>query len=176
MAKAIARRPCCWWVCGMWPSKYGRQLGGITKLWTQWQLGLMNPQIMAYLDIKFWILLFACYHKDRCTKNKRMFRIPMLCLFLTWTENCFFFCAGVFLLLIKEEEKKPTYLGRQFFFHNGKFPIHSGPLLKANCAPCIFFSTPRELPSRRAYILHTTTALTSPILLAVTPALIIRRR
>jgi hypothetical protein len=37
------------------------------------------------------IKITVCYHVDRCTKNKRMIRIPMCGLFLTCTENPFLF-------------------------------------------------------------------------------------
>jgi hypothetical protein len=35
------------------------------------------------------------YHEDRCTKNKRMIRIPKHGLFLTCTENSFLFCTHI---------------------------------------------------------------------------------
>jgi hypothetical protein len=97
---------------------------------------------------------------------------PDALLFLTCTENSFLFDtrvkAGACLLWIKR--KKPAYLGLQSFFHGSEFPIHTGPLSKANClVPLAFPSSPRHpLPATEHLFLHTKVTLTSPILLSGT--------
>jgi hypothetical protein len=68
----------------------------------------------------------------------------ILGLFLTCTENSFLsehiYITSGSLFTIDKREKKPTYLGRKSFFHGREFPIHSGPLLKANCLVPLAYS------------------------------------
>ncbi len=90
---------------------------------------------------------------------------------LTCTKNSFYFrhthTVFKWVHISVDKEKKPTYLRRQSFFHGGEFPIHSGPLLKANClAPIAFSLTPCASYLHAEHLfLHTKMTLTSPILL-----------
>ncbi len=88
------------------------------------------------------------YNEDGFIKNKRMFRIPMLSLFLTCTENSLFYLeytylSGSMFAHWLKKEKQPTYLGRQSFFHGGKFPSTQVPCSKSTAsAPLAFLSPP----------------------------------
>jgi hypothetical protein len=83
------------------------------------------------------------YHVDRCTKNKRMIRIPTRGMFLTCPESPFFILcmhniklrAGAYCL--KEINKIPL-IGKAVPYSWCRNPILSGPLLAVNClyAPC----------------------------------------
>jgi hypothetical protein len=95
------------------------------------------------------------YHEDRCTKKSHVWS-PTLGLFLTCTENSFYSRH----ILIKWMHiccllKEVTCLERQSLFHGGKFPIHSGPLLKVSCPflmSLAFPSPPAPPPAYRAFI------------------------
>jgi hypothetical protein len=114
------------------------------------------------------------YHENLCTKNKCMFRILALRLFLTLSFIWIYTCIkdeSEFYLLIKNQ--KPTYLGRKSFFHGGECPIPSGPCSKSAALHPLCFPSPPTLTAPHAHhshtkhlFLHTKTTLTSPILVS----------
>jgi hypothetical protein len=105
-----------------------------------------------------------------------MFRIPTLGLFLTCTESSFYLNIHIFsmrahLTYWLKNWNPHTWEGSP---HGGECPIHSGPLLEANClAPLAFFPHPLHLLRflHTAFILHKKITLTSPILLSGTGTL-----
>jgi hypothetical protein len=112
-------------------------------------------------------IIIVCYHEDWCTKNKRMFWIPMRGLFLSCTENSFLFCTH-----IKNKAdaylKEVSYLERRSLVRR-EFPILSGPLLEVNCpcAACISLAPCTRFPPIE-HLFYIKTPLTSPILLSGT--------
>jgi hypothetical protein len=110
-------------------------------------------------------------YKDRCTKNKGLFRIPKCVLFLTCTENSFFFWIHIFKWVCACYLLKRIQLTWEDspLFMVGNFPsTQVSLLLKANCPCAPYISlTPAPTPHVQIiYFFYTKTTLTSPILLS----------
>ncbi len=102
------------------------------------------------------------YHEDQCTKNKRMFQNPTHSLFLTCTDNFFFFAHTKSYWRVRpfgkikiKKENTLTYL-EVGPFPWWRIPILSGPLLKVNClAPFALPSPPTPASRQNDIYLHT---------------------
>jgi hypothetical protein len=116
------------------------------------------------------------YHEDFCTKNKRMFQIPTLSLFLTCTENPFLFehtyiflNESAFYLLVKN--RNPLIWEGSPSFMVANVPSTQVPCSKPTALRPLRFPTPPQAhyPHTEHLVLHTKTTLTCPILLSRTP-------
>jgi hypothetical protein len=113
----------------------------------------------------------VCFHEDLCTKNKLMFRIPTLGLFLTCTKNSFFILAHKCTYLSKNAfaywlKKIKTHLLNKEALLSWQqiFPSTQVPCSKPTAfRPLRFSSPPCSLPTYRAFILHTKMTLTGLI-------------
>ncbi len=96
------------------------------------------------------------YHVDRCTKNKRMFLIPMRGLFLTCSESSFLVCTHkqipsgcVFTYLKKKERKRNTltWKGGPLFMVANSHPLRSLAWSQLSCTPCSSITPPCPTPT-----------------------------
>ncbi len=115
-----------------------------------------SNQNMYHPEINVWKydIRIVCYHEDWCTKNKRMFWIPMRGLFLSSTENSFLFCTHI-------KNKADAYFKKSILI--GKAipcsPWIPNPFRSLAWSQlslrCLHFPRPlHPLPSNRAFVLH----------------------
>jgi hypothetical protein len=101
-------------------------------------------------------------HEDWCTKNKRIIQILTRGLFLTCTDNSFYFAhtnnherAHSYLKKEKKEGKYPYLEGRSLV-HGGNFPFSQVPCLKSIAlAPLALPSPPVPASRQKDIYLHT---------------------